>query len=63
MDNKEILFDFNESIIVEETSERGYASRQGISITQIISRDSRNRPEFTTEGTKFINFLISNLIH
>ena len=50
----DLLDDFNENIIVEETSEKGYASRQGISITQIISRDSRNRPEFTTEGTKFI---------
>jgi len=50
----DLLDDFSENIIVEENSEHGYASRQGVSITQIISRDSRNRPEFTTEGTKFI---------
>ena len=46
--------DFSENIIVAENSERGYASRQGISITQVISRDSRNRPEFPTQGTKFV---------
>ena len=46
--------DFSEDIIVNDDSENGYASRQGISITQIISRDSRNRPEFATQGSKFI---------
>jgi outer membrane protein insertion porin family len=46
--------DFSEDIIVTENENNGYASRQGISITQIISRDSRNRPEFTTQGSKFI---------
>ena len=50
----DLLGDFSESVIVEENSERGYASRQGVSITQVISRDSRNRPEFPTEGTKFV---------
>jgi outer membrane protein insertion porin family len=46
--------DFSEDIIVNDNSDNGYASRQGISITQIISRDSRNRAEFATQGSKFI---------
>ena len=50
----QLLDDFDESIIVEENSVSGYASRKGIAISQVISRDSRNRPEFPTEGSKFI---------
>ena len=50
----DLLDDFDETIIVEENSTEGHATRRGVSITQIISRDSRNRPEFTTEGSKFV---------
>lgn len=50
----ELINDFDESIIVEESSTLGYASRRGVSISQVISRDSRNRPEFPTEGSKFL---------
>ena len=50
----DLLNDFDESIIVEGSAAQGYATRTGVSITQIISRDSRNRPEFTTEGSKFV---------
>ena len=50
----DLLDDFNEDIIIDDGNGSGYASRQGVSITQVISRDSRNRPEFPTEGTKFI---------
>ena len=50
----ELSDDFDESIIIEESSTSGYASRIGIAISQIISRDSRNRPEFPTEGSKFL---------
>ena len=46
--------DFDEQIIIAENSYDGYASRSGVSITQIISRDSRDRPEFTTTGSKFV---------
>ena len=50
----ELSDDFDESIIVQESSTSGYASRKGVAISQIISRDSRNRPEFPTEGSKFL---------
>ena len=50
----ELLDDFDQSIIVEESSTFGYASRRGVAVSQIISRDSRNRPEFPTEGSKFL---------
>ncbi len=46
--------DFDESIIIEENSEEGHASRTGVSLTQTISRDSRNHPQFPTSGSKFI---------
>ena len=46
--------DFDNEIIVSDGISNGYAKRTGVSITQIISRDSRNRPEFTTEGSKFV---------
>jgi len=46
--------DFDDQVIIAENSSNGYASRSGVSITQIISRDSRDRPEFTTTGSKFV---------
>ena len=34
-------------------NERYFASSVGISITQVIARDSRDRPEFPTQGSQF----------
>ncbi len=44
--------DFGEDI--HQDGDRWYASRSGISFTQIITRDSRNHPEFPTSGSKFV---------
>ena len=48
-----LLEDFDESIVVEDALESGHASKMGISLTQMITRDSRNHPQFPTSGSKF----------
>ena len=49
-----LLEDFNESIVNQDGLTSGSASRTGIALTQIISRDSRNHPQFPTKGSKFL---------
>ncbi len=48
----ELEDDFGEDI--HQDGDRWFASRSGISLTQIITRDSRNHPEFPTAGSKFV---------
>ena len=50
-DESQLLLSFSENII-KGSGENAYASRVGVSITQNISRDSRNHPEFPTDGSK-----------
>ena len=49
-----LLEDFDESIVFEDSNDTGHASKTGISLTQMVTRDSRNHPQFPTTGSKFL---------
>ena len=49
--SEDLLNDFSEDN-VSYSGEESFATRKGISITQSISRDTRDYPEFSTKGSK-----------
>ena len=50
----DLYLDFGTNIVNQIDSVNGSATRSGVSINQVITRDSRNHPEFSTAGSRFI---------